>query len=63
MVLVLFSTKVLFFVHVNQSFSCIRSCRTDLLSIVFSVFFAHFLSHLHFFVVVIVFGKFSVRVY
>ena len=43
MVLVLFSTKVLFFVHVNQSFSCIRSCRTDLVSIVFSVFLLIFL--------------------
>ena len=33
-------------VHVNQSLSCIRSCRTDLVSIVFPVIFARFHSHL-----------------
>ena len=41
--------KVLFLVHVNQSLSCIRSCRTDLVSIVFPVIFARFLSHLLYF--------------
>ena len=32
--------------YVNQSLSSIRRCRTDLVSIVFPVFFARFLSHL-----------------
>ena len=36
-------------VHVNQSLSCIRSCRTDLVSIVFPVIFARFLSHFLYF--------------
>ena len=45
------SIKVLFFflVHVNQSLSYIRGCRTDAVSIVFPVFFARFLSHLLYF--------------
>ena len=47
--LVQFSVKSYFLVHVNQSLSCIRRCRTDLVSIVFPVFFARFLSHLLFF--------------
>ena len=38
-----------FLVHANQSLSCIRSCRTDLVSIVFPVIFARFLSHLLYF--------------
>ena len=38
-----------FLVHVNQSLSCIRSCRTDLVRIVFPVIFARFLSHLLYF--------------
>lgn len=37
-----FSIKFYFLVHVNQSLSCIRSCRTDLVSIVFPVIFARF---------------------
>ena len=41
--------KVLFFGPCNQSLSCIRSCHTDLVSIVFPVIFARFLSHLLFF--------------
>ena len=36
-------------VHVNQSLSCIRSRRTDLVSIVFPVIFARFRSHLLYF--------------
>ena len=44
-----FSIKFYFLVYVNQSLSCIRRCRTDLVSIVFPVFFARFLSHLLYF--------------
>ena len=36
-------------VHVNQSLSCIRRCRTDLVSIVFPVSFARFLRHFLYF--------------
>ena len=43
------SIEFYFLVHVNQSLSCIRRCRTDLVSIGFPVFFARFLSHLLFF--------------
>ena len=52
--------KFLFLVYVNQSLGCIRRCRTDLVSIVFPVFFARFLvicCTLSYF-----FGSFSVRV-
>ena len=49
----LFSVQLIinfyFLVHVNQSLSCIRSCRTDLVSIVFPVIFARFPSHLLYF--------------
>ena len=44
-----FSVKFYFLVHVNQSLSCIRSCHTDLVSIVFPVIFPRFLSHLLYF--------------
>ena len=44
-----FSIKFYFLVHVNQSLRCIRRCRTDLVSIVFSCIFARFLSHLLYF--------------
>ena len=40
-----FSIKFYFLVHVSESLSCIRRCRADLVSIVFPVFFARFLSH------------------
>ena len=44
-----YSVKFHFLVHVNQSLSCIRSCHTDLVSIVFPVIFPRFLSHLLYF--------------
>ena len=44
-----FSIKCYFAVHVNQSLSCIRRCRTDLVSIVFPVSFARFLRHFLYF--------------
>ena len=55
-----FSIKFYFLVYVNQSLSCIRRCRTDLLSIIFPVFFARFLSHLLYFQ--LFFVRFSVHV-
>ena len=36
-------------VYVNQSLSCIRRCRTDLVSIVFPVSFTRFLRHFLYF--------------
>ena len=44
-----FSIKFYFVVYVNQSLSCIRRCRTDLVSIVFPVSFARFLTHFLYF--------------
>ena len=44
-----FSIKCYFAVHVNQSLSCIRRCRTDLVSIVFPVSFARFRRHFLYF--------------
>ena len=55
-----FSIKFYFLVYVNRSLSCIRRCRTDLVSIIFPVFFARFLSYLLYFK--LFFGRFSVRV-
>ena len=40
---------MLFFLHVNQSSSCIRSCRTDLVIIFPVIFFACFRIHLLYF--------------
>ena len=44
-----FSIKCYFVVYVNQSLSCIRRCRKDLVSIVFPVSFARFLTHFLYF--------------
>ena len=43
------SLKVLFFLHVNQSSSCVRSCGTDLVIIFPVIFFACFRIHLLYF--------------